>query len=417
MVANMTADQLNTWNYDFLRSLGVSNYGTQARDLGFLGAWENRENVGNFAQFNPLATTMSGYGGHTITQPGAAHDVGVKWFPSIEQGASANAAALMGNTPGYAELLNAFRTGTLDQSASYQGLHSWSAGPNAPANQGYWSLTGIGSTPGSGQGGGPAPPPGGEADKAAAAAAAAEKIQLQRQVDLQGQLAAIDEEFARREAGFQSQLLRLSQQGLGIQEGALDRAMKEAPLLQEDINKIYQLQYGGIKQSEADVNRAYKQNLVDQMASTAGSGSGFTKGTRDERANIIADHASSIASLERSKATLQAQQNQEAISYLEKIAAYQDQKKQYDIISQRYGIQGQEIMQRLASTLQQTKIGAGMNVADLMTQMAQTDLSLVSSVPAPLITPGLTQNPYTGDPTTAGQLPAGPNWNAYTPMG
>jgi hypothetical protein len=409
--AGMSDAQLQQWNNQFLGDLGVSgnnNPNIYNNDYQFLLHWENREGIGDRAVFNPLGSTRQ--------EPGSVpiNSVGVQSYADLSSGANANAYSLLSpSVPGYPQLLNAFQTGTADINQNYQGLHSWSAGPNAAANQGYWNLAGTGTSTGPASSGSPsnpvqsggstpgAPPGTPDPNKVAAAQAGITDQYLRRQIDLQYQLAAIDEQFAKKEASFQNQLLGLSKQSLGIQEGALTRAMAEAPELQADVQKIYQLQYGGIKQAGEDTNRQYRQQLINQSAQNAGTGGAFTKGARDEHANTMADWASATASLQRQRSTLQAQQNQEAIGYLEKLAAYQDQKKQYDLISQRYGIQGQEIMARLGSTLQQTAIGAGMNIADLFTQVANTDASLIGTVPGPNISPGLTSSPYAQDPTQA----------------
>lgn len=238
-------------------------------------------------------------------------------------------------------------------------------------------------------------------DPAAAALAGIQDLYLRRQIQLQFDLAKIDQQFAQTEAGYQGRLLGLEQQSLGIQQGALQRQMGEAPLTQADVEKMYQLQYAGIKQSGEDVNRQYRQQLTDLASSGAASGSLFTKGQRDAHANMMADWASATSNLQRQRATLQAQQNEEAIAYLEKLAAFQDQKKQYDIVSQRYGIQGEEIMSRLASSLQQTAIGAGQSVFDLEQQLANTDASMVQALGPFPITPNLAAgNPYASNPAS-----------------
>lgn len=389
MVAGMTSDQLTQWNTRFLNDIGATNYAVQARDLGFLGAWENREGVGSLATFNPLATTMQGYGGHPI------NSVGVAAYPDIASGAAANAAALMGNNPGYAELLNAFQTGTLDQSKDYLGLSTWS-GPG-----GYSNLSGISSQVGGG--GSNNPPPGTTNNPVDATSRGIQNDALAREIKLQNDLAVIDEQYAKQEADFQNRLLALQRESLGISEGGLARQLAEAPALQADVNRMFALQFAGVQAQGGELRRKYDLNKAQMFSGQAGAGSLFSKGARDERLDLVKTWQYQAGELDRRRRELLARQNQEAIGYLEKISAMLDQKKQYDIVSQRYGIQGEEIAARLASTLKQTGIGAGMNVTDLFSQMLQNTAGFVTDVGSPAITSlssagdtgGVFQNPTT----------------------
>lgn len=380
----MSADQLNQWNYKFLNDIGATNPAIQARDLGFLGAWENREGIGNLALFNPLGTTMRGFGGSPI--PGQS--AGVMSYPDIASGAEANAQALMGNNAGYAELLNAFQQGTLDQSAHYQGLSTWS-------NAGYDNLAGLPSTV-----------PGG----AIAAGSQNQSAQNQSQIAATGTQAQIaltraqeqiDENYARSEAAFQQQLLGLQKEDLGNREATLQRQLSEAPILQGEIMKQFALQFAGIKATGQDVNRSYRQALTDLASRGAATGSSFTKGTRDQHANEMADWSSATAQLQRQKQALSSRQFSEEVQYMEQIAGYQDAKKQLDILSRRYNISGEEIASKLGFSLQQLQSGMDINVSDLYTQL----MGIQAGVPLNYGAPNITSLSNTAAGTGPGALP------------
>lgn len=382
------------WDVQVLKDLGIqsgsalggANPAYQA-DLNFLNAWQTRETgdkMPNLAHYNLLGNMgQPGTYGGTPVNNYLGNGGGLLSYPSMEQGAADTAHRISL----YGDLSGGFQQG-MQTGTNYAGLSKWSGG-------GYSSIGGSGGNPNSSS-----DAYGAGNDKAGAASAGINNALTAQQIDLQKQLATIDEEYARKEAAFQQRLLGLSKSSLGIQEGGLDRQLKEAPLLQADVNRLYQLQFAGIGVRGQGVNEQYRQALTDQASHGASSGSLFTKGHRDEHANTMADWSRATYFLQNQRASLQAQQHQEAVGYLEKLAAFADQKKQYDIISQRYGIQGEEIDQRLKSTLQQTAIGAGQAVTSLFQQMLNTDAGLMNTLAPPPMTGGLASgDPYSADPS------------------
>ena len=107
-------------------------------NINFLVAWMHRE--GGTAANNPINTT------HDAPGATAYNGVGVKNYPTMQAGVSAIVDTLQGGF--YGNIRNALASGdatTWDKEGKLApDLHAWSAGPNAPASQGYTSVTGDG---------------------------------------------------------------------------------------------------------------------------------------------------------------------------------------------------------------------------------------------------------------------------------
>lgn len=401
------------WDVQVLKDLGVQpGSGAYNADLNFLNAWQTHETgdvMPNTAHYNLLGNMgrLNGpYGGVPVNNY-LGGGGGLLSYPTLEQGAADTAHRISL----YGDLSKAFQSGA-QLNTNYSGLGTWSGG-------GYTSL-GPGGNPNTAA---TNPPPGTTNNPAAAAQTGLNKIALERQAVLDVQLAALDEQYARVEADFQNRLLGLQKKSLGISEGGLARQLAEAPALQSDVSKLYYLQYAGISANKADLTRQFKQSQVDLASQGAATGSSFTKGHADELYQMTKDYQSKRASLDRQWQALRAQQNQEAISYLEKIQALQDQKKQYDIASKRYGIQGEEIATRLMYSIAQTGAGVGVDIQSLEAQSAMNEYNFLSALGSPNIVPmtqgapgsvvGSAASPYVGDPLNTmppnfGQPGAGP---------
>ena len=87
------------WGRDFLTKLGMPITGENIR---VMKAWQQAE--GTAAQFNPLATTQSGFSGET-----RFNSVGVKNYTSYEDGLAANVKAITNGL--YGNILNALQGG------------------------------------------------------------------------------------------------------------------------------------------------------------------------------------------------------------------------------------------------------------------------------------------------------------------
>ena len=87
------------WAKDFLTKLGMPITGENVRAIK---AWEKAE--GTAADFNPLATTQSGFAGET-----RFNSVGVKNYASYEDGLNANIKAISNGL--YGHILDALRAG------------------------------------------------------------------------------------------------------------------------------------------------------------------------------------------------------------------------------------------------------------------------------------------------------------------
>ncbi len=87
------------WGRDFLTKLGMPVTG---ENLRLMKAWQQAE--GTAAQFNPLATTQSGFAGET-----RFNSVGVKNYASYQDGLDANIKAITNGR--YANILAAMQAG------------------------------------------------------------------------------------------------------------------------------------------------------------------------------------------------------------------------------------------------------------------------------------------------------------------
>jgi hypothetical protein len=361
----------------------------------FLQHWINRENVGDLAQWNYLATTEGGFGGHTIPGSSDASRAGVKWYPTLEAGASANAAALQENHPGYSDLLTALRSNTASISAQYPGLGTWSAG-------GYNSLTGTSGALNTTQAINQNPN--------AAYASQSQHATDQFQQALTTVLAQQNSDYARQEAGFQQQLLGLSQQGLDISRGALGRGKAETTALKKISDEQDKLTEQAIKQQRAMIRSQQlnyltgwtmqnKQNISGQAA----SGNLFTQGTKDINAQMVSNRnlqqqsfANQFSANSRAWTNQRLGEQIQNISYYEKMAAFGDQSKNLNLLAQRYGISGKEIQARLQNQLDQIGAGAMMTVSDLSNQMVQQDYNTYTSLNPPVPVSGYAMGAGTG---------------------
>jgi hypothetical protein len=213
------------------------------------------------------------------------------------------------------------------------------------------------------------------------------KSDLQQQSVLNQAMAGLNSQFAQEEAGFQNQLLGLSQQSLGIQRGQLARLGKEYPQLHNIQLQQNALTLQGMHQSETDTKRQYAQMFRDQSANAAASGSTFSKGNRDQTTLERQQEASALSGISRQERSLGLTQRSENIQFQEQMTNLRDQNKNLDILAQRYGISAQEIKTRLSNTLQQMGYQSQMTEADLAAAIASTDVSMGALVSGSIAPP------------------------------
>lgn len=104
------------WSTAFLKAIGAP--GTNANIVS-VNAWQAREGGGG--QNNPLNTTLACCGA-----TGSINSAGVKNYPTVADGVSANAKTLLGG--GYGDILLALKSGRGLCGQSFAGLSRWSSG-------------------------------------------------------------------------------------------------------------------------------------------------------------------------------------------------------------------------------------------------------------------------------------------------
>lgn len=335
----------------FLHDIGA---GYTPQNVGFLDAWIGREGGLNSPGFNLLNTTQK--------EPGSVpfNNVGVQAFPNVTEAAQANATALLNGM--YNDLLSGFRSNSLSTNQNYQGLHSWSAGPNAAPQKGYWNLAGVpGVDPNN-------PLSQGDAlnsflTQASSAQALQDLANVQTAETQEQQWVLEQSKQANLEAGYQQENLGLSEADLRSQQAALVRQLGLAPQEQALQEHQYQQQF-------ADMLRNY-QTSGHQMAShEAGTGSMFTQGARDDRSNLFKNYQSSTNMLGWQKKA-------EELNYREQINALKDQQQALARQALRYGISEQEIKSRLAAQLSNIQYGGITSLYPLQ-QAALNDISTIA---------------------------------------
>ena len=126
-VTSMGTYSQSSWARAELRTIGDPR--TPA-NVASLVAWQNREGGGGAN--NPLNTTEPAPGSTVF------NSVGVQSYPTSGEGVAATAVTLRNGN--YGDVLSALASGRGLCGRSFTGLHNWSAGPGAPASQGYWNV-------------------------------------------------------------------------------------------------------------------------------------------------------------------------------------------------------------------------------------------------------------------------------------
>jgi len=353
---------LRQWENQFLTDIGAPK-SAWASDYNFLNQWVGREGGMATKGYNPLFTTMTG---PNLPGSWSTNSVGVQAYPTMQEGALANAEAIQGSNPGYAQLLQGLRAGNLDPSGTYQGLGTWSGNSyNTIAGSSVANPNDVFGQPNPAYGA----PPGltGQAlanwlasQAGAKNAAADQQMTLVAQAQME-QWVQDQSGYARTQSGYDTLNLALSQQDLASQEAALQRQLGLAPKEQA----IQEKEYG---QEFADMLRNYQSNKESQLGSQAGAGNFFTRGARTDRSNLLAGYQSQHN-------MLALQKQGEELNYREQINQLKDQQAALKRMGERYGISAAEIKTRLAQQLSNIRYGGLQSLYPLSQQLSQDQLT------------------------------------------
>src|SRR5215471_11600942 len=341
---------LDQWDRMLLKDIGAK-YTPQ--NVNFLNTWVTREGGMQTKGYNPLFTTQREPGSWTV------NSVGVQAFPTMAEGAQANAQVLMGG--GYNDILNALRGGNpqINNPAYSDELMRWSGNS-------YGGFGGLGATAGSAQFGAPVRPVSSldagaalnEKLSAPQVAQAKQDFMFTQQAEQQLQQWIQEQSHqANLEAGYQRAGILLSEADLQAQQKALTREQGLAKYEQGLTEQQYGLQEKNYTQQFADMLRNYQTNTLQQRASQAAQGDWFTRGGRTDRTNLQKDYLSSKATLERQKAGFELGRKGEEANYREQVKQMQDQQQALHRMAQRYGISMQEVESRLKAQLSNIQYG------------------------------------------------------------
>lgn len=204
------------------------------------------------------------------------------------------------------------------------------------------------------------------------------------------------------------QQLALQQQQQGINQGALNRQQQLLPqqnALQQQLFGItnqgfglsgqqLDLQQQALDQAQSTAYRQYGLNTKGQMGGAAAAGSVVTGGNRDNMAELAAQLQDQLSSFSRSRQGLDiSRQNlglsqqqekigeqQYGLGYQEQQAQLADTQKNYDILSKQFGLNQQDLTNRLNQGLAQLGLSTALSANDVANSIVNAQKGISDSI-------------------------------------